>query len=82
MINKYILYAKGFPGGSVGKNLSANAGDSGLIRKMTWRRKGLPVLVFLPGKSRGQRSLVAYSPWGHKRVRQGLATEQQYMLRQ
>ena len=31
MINKYILYAKGFPGGSVGKNLSANVGDSGLI---------------------------------------------------
>ena len=61
----------------MGKNLSANAGDSGLIRKMTWRRKGLPMLVFLPGKSRGQRSLVAYSPWGHKRVRQGLATEQQ-----
>ena len=22
--------------------------------------------VFLPGESRGQRSLVGYSPWGHK----------------
>ena len=22
--------------------------------------------VFLPGKSRGQMSLVGYSPWGHK----------------
>ena len=22
--------------------------------------------VFLPGKSLGQRSLVGYSPWGHK----------------
>jgi len=22
--------------------------------------------VFLPGKSHGQRSLVGYSPWGHK----------------
>ena len=22
--------------------------------------------VFLPGKSYGQRSLVGYSPWGHK----------------
>ena len=22
--------------------------------------------VFLPGKSNGQRSLVGYSPWGHK----------------
>jgi len=25
--------------------------------------------VFLPGKFHGQRSLVSYSPWGHKRVR-------------
>ena len=22
--------------------------------------------VFLPGKSHGQRSLMGYSPWGHK----------------
>ena len=22
--------------------------------------------VFLPGESHGQRSLVSYSPWGHK----------------
>ena len=22
--------------------------------------------IFLPGKSHGQRSLVGYSPWGHK----------------
>ena len=25
-----------------------------------------PDLVILPGESRGQRSLVGYSPWGHK----------------
>ena len=25
-----------------------------------------PTPVFLPGKSHGQRSLVGYSPWGHK----------------
>ena len=24
------------------------------------------ILVFLPGKFHGQRSLVGYSPWGHK----------------
>ena len=24
--------------------------------------------VFLPGKSHGQRSLVGYSPWGHKEL--------------
>ena len=33
--------------------------------------------VFLPGKFHEQRSLVGYSPWGHKRVRYNLATKQQ-----
>ena len=28
--------------------------------------KWQPTPVFLPGKSHGQRSLVGYSPWGHK----------------
>ena len=28
--------------------------------------------IFLPGKSRRQRSLVGYSPWGCKRVRHNL----------
>ena len=32
-----------------------------------WRRESLPTLVFLPGKSHGQRSLVGYSPWGCKK---------------
>ena len=26
----------------------------------------LPIPVFLPGESHGQRSLADYSPWGHK----------------
>ena len=38
------------------------------IRKIPWRRKWLPTPVFLPGKSHGQRSLVDYSPWGHKEL--------------
>jgi len=33
-----------------------------------WRRKWQPTLVFLTGKSHGQRSLVGYSPWGHKEL--------------
>ena len=33
---------------------------------MPWRRKWQPTPVFLPGKSHEQRSLVGYSPWGHK----------------
>ena len=30
------------------------------------RRAWQPTLVFLPEKSHGQRSLLGYSPWGHK----------------
>jgi len=32
------------------------------IRKIPWRRKWQPIPVFLPGESRGQRSLAGYSP--------------------
>ena len=31
-----------------------------------WRRKWQPTPVLLPGKSHGWRSLVGYSPWGHR----------------
>ena len=31
-----------------------------------WRRKWQPTLVLLPGKFHGQKSLVGYSPGGHK----------------
>ena len=34
--------------------------------KIPWRREWLPTLVFLPGKSHGQRSLVSYSPRSSK----------------
>ena len=36
------------------------------VGKIPWRRKWQPTLVFLPGESHGQRSLVGYSPYGHK----------------
>ena len=36
------------------------------VRKILWSRKWQPTLVFLPGESHGQRSLVGYSPWGCK----------------
>ena len=63
---------KGFPGGSVVKNLPANAKDRGdvgsipRVRRIPWKRKWQPTPVFLPGKSHGQRSLLDYSPWGCK----------------
>ena len=62
------------------KNLPANVGDAGSIprvRKIPWRRKQQPTPVFLPEKSHRQRSLAAYCPWGQKRVRNDLVTEQQ-----
>ena len=36
------------------------------VRKIPWSRKWQPTLIFLPGKSHGQRSLASYSPWGLK----------------
>ena len=42
------------------KNLPANAGD--LRDAGFWQ----PTPVFLPRKFNGQRSLVGYSPYGHK----------------
>ena len=36
------------------------------VRKIPWRRKWQPTPVFLLGQSHGQKSLVGYSPWGHK----------------
>ena len=38
------------------------------VGKILWRRKWQPTLVFLPGKSHGQRSPVGYSPWGCKEL--------------
>ena len=43
--------------------LSERRGLNPWVRKIPWRRNWQPALVFLPGKSRGQRSLAAYSPW-------------------
>ena len=50
------------------KNLPANAGDlrdgfDPRVRKIPWRRAWPPTPVFMPGESRGQRSMVGYGPW-------------------
>ena len=37
-----------------------------LFTFMHWRRKWPAAPVFLPGESQGWRSLLGYSPWGHK----------------
>ena len=64
------------------KSLLANAGDvrdncfKPWVGEIPWRRKWQPTLVFLPGKSHGQRSLVGYSPWSWKEsdTTEGLST--------
>ena len=72
----------GFPGGSVVKNLLANAGDLNSVpgsgRKIPCRKKWQPTPVFLPGKSHGQRRLADCSPRGCERVRHYFATKQQH----
>ena len=50
------------------------------VGKIPWRRKWQPTPVFLSGKSHGQRSLMDYSSWGHRRVRYDLVTKQQQQL--
>ena len=36
------------------------------VGKTPRKRKWQPIPVLLPGKCYGQRSLIGYSPWGHK----------------
>ena len=45
------------------------------IRKIPWRRAWRPTPVFLPGESRGQRSLEGYSPQSRKESDTTEATE-------
>ena len=59
----------GFPGGSDSIVSACNP----WVGKIPWRRKWQPTPILLPGKNHGQRSLVGYSPWGHK---ESDATEQ------
>ena len=50
------------------KNSSADAGDLRDRNSIPWSRKWQPTPILLPGKSYGQRSLVGYSPQGHKEL--------------
>ena len=60
---------RGLSWGLSGKESACHAGDTGSISgsgRCPQRRKKQPTPVFLPAKSHRQRSLVGYSPWGHK----------------
>ena len=55
------------------KNPPANAGGvrcdfDPLVGTIPWKRAWQPTLVFLPGESQGQKSLVGYSPSGCKEL--------------
>ena len=50
-------------------NFASSCGIAGFdswVGKLLWRRKWQPTPVLLPGKFRGWRILVGYSPWGRK----------------
>ena len=71
MQNHHHYLFRGFPGGAVVKNRPQcrgrrRCGFDPWVRKIPWKKKWQPDLVFLPGKFHGQRNLVGYSPWGHK----------------
>ena len=63
----------GFPGGSDGKESACSAGDQDVIPGLGVGRfpgegNGYPLQYSCPVESHGQRSLVDYSPWGHKQL--------------
>ena len=60
---------KTLPGGD-GFDAGSNVGDLGssLGQEDPLEKEWQPTLVFLPGKSHGQRSLVGYTPWDCKEL--------------
>ena len=74
--------ALGFPGSSAGKESVCNTGDPGSISELGQSpegRHGNPLQCSCLENPHGQRSLVGYSPWGHKEldVTERLSTAQQ-----
>ena len=64
-----LLVIWDFSDGLEVKNRPAKAGDAGLIPGLgtsPGEGNGNPLQYSCTGKSQGQRSLVGYSPWGHK----------------
>ena len=72
MIMYISIHCEGFPGAASGKEPTCQCrrlkrGEFyPWVGKIPWRKAWQPTPVFLPGESHGQRSLVGYSPQGHK----------------
>ena len=45
---------------------------------MRWKCQPTP--LFLPGKSNGQRCLVGYNPWGHKRAGRNVGLNNNFLM--
>ena len=77
-----------FPGGTVVRNLSANAEDAGekgwipALGRSPGGGNGNPLQYSCLKKSHGQRRLVGYSLWSHRITRHALETKQQYTFNQ
>ena len=72
-ISSLVECKLGFPGGVVVEKLPSNAGDTrdaGLIpgSGRTMEKELAAHSSILVGKFHGQRSLMGYSPWGHKEL--------------
>jgi len=69
-----VVIKGGFPGGSVEKNPPANAGDPGDVNLIPGSRispgvgNGNPLQYSCLENPHGQRSLVGYSPRGHREL--------------
>ena len=69
-----VSVIEGFPQWLIGKEFACigvvteDCGFGPWVGKIPWSRAWQPTPVFLPGESHGQRSLVGYSPWGHKEL--------------
>ena len=63
-----LSHSWALPGYSDGKESACNArpGFDPWVRKIPWRRQGLPTPLFLPREFLGQRSLVGYTSRGSK----------------
>ena len=72
MLIRYICDRRGFPSGSSIKKSACNAGaagEAGLISglgRSPGRGHGNPLQYILAWRIHGQRTLVGYSPQGHK----------------
>ena len=65
MVSGGLIVVLGFLGSSMVKNPLANAGDVGLIPR-SGRFPGGGIMA-THSSIHGQRSLMGYSPWGHKK---------------